>query len=147
MISDVTPLTQIDAVQRIVEKRAAVIDDKIERLRFVRQSIAAHEAAAQRSLTGHQASRRRFYLALRIVSMAVLLAVGLVPQASRGVSRRPMASAAAPARPVAAEAPAPKVWLVERQASVEIYSNGLRVDNEFLTSTRTRAYRAYDLHD
>ena len=145
MISDVTPLTQIDAVQRIVEKRAAVIDDKIERLRFVRQSIAAHEAAAQRSLTGHQASRRRFYLALRIVSMAVLLAVGLVPQASRGVSRRPVASVATP-RPIAAEAPAPKVWLVERQASVEIYSNGLRVDNEFLTATRTRAYRAYDLH-
>jgi hypothetical protein len=145
MINDVTPLTQIDAVQRIVEKRAAVIDDKVERLRFVRKSIAAHEAAARRSLTTHQASRRRFYLALRIVSMALLLAVGLVPQASRGVSRRPLPSAAAP-RPSAAETQAPKVWLVERQATVEIYSNGLRVDNEFLTSTRTRAYRAYDLH-
>jgi hypothetical protein len=138
----VTPLTQIDAVHRIVEKRAAVIDDKVERLRFVRQSIAAQEAAAQRSLS----TRRRFYLALRIVSMAVLLAVGLVPQASRGVSGRPVLSPAVPPRPLAAETPVPKVWLVERQASVEIYSNGLRVDNEFLSSTRARAYRAYDLH-
>jgi hypothetical protein len=140
----VTPLTQIDAVQRMVEKRAAVIDDKIERLRFMRQSIAAHEAGTRRSLAAHQSARGRFYLALRIVSMAVLLAVALVPQASRGVSRRPVASTAAPARPLAAETAAPKVWLVERQATVEIYSNGLRVDNEFLTSTHARAYRAYD---
>jgi hypothetical protein len=127
----------------MVEKRAAVIDDKVERLRFVRQSIAAHEAAARRSLSVHQASRRRFYLALRIVSMALLLAVALVPQASRGVSRRPLPPPAV-ARPIAAETAAPKVWLVERQATVEIYSNGLRVENEFLTSTRTRAYRAFD---
>jgi hypothetical protein len=130
----------------MVEKRAAVIDDKIERLRFVRQSIAAHEAATQRSMAAHEASRRRFYLSLRVVSMALLLAVGLVPQASRGVSRRPMAPVAAPRRPIAAETAAPNVWLVERQATVEIYSNGLRVENEFLTSTRTRAYRAYDRH-
>jgi hypothetical protein len=127
----------------MVEKRAAVIDDKIERLRFVRQSIAAHEAAAQRSMAVHEASRRRFYMSLRVVSMALLLAVGLVPQASRGVSRQPVASLATP-HPIAAETAAPSVWLVERQATVEIYSNGLRVENEFLTSTRTRAYRAYD---
>ena len=109
----------------MVEKRAAVIDDKVERLRFVRKSIAAHEASARRSLSVHQASRRRFYLALRIVSMALLLAVALVPQASRGVSRRPLPPPAT-ARPIAAETAAPKVWLVERQATVEIYSNGLR---------------------
>jgi hypothetical protein len=127
----------------MVEKRAAVIDDKIERLRFVRQSIAAHEAAAQRSMAVHEASRRRFYMSLRVVSMALLLAVGLVPQASRGVSRQPVASLATP-HPIAAETAAPSVWLVERQATVEIYSNGLRVENEFLTSTRTRVYRAYD---
>ena len=149
-VSDEREQVVSDAVRRMVEKRAAVIDDKVERLRFVRQSIAAHEAATRRrvnflrrSLTVHQASRRRFYLSLRIVSMARLLAVGLVPQASRGVSRRPLPPPATP-RPIAAETAAPKVWLVERQAAVEIYSNGLRVENAFLTSSRARAYRAYD---
>jgi hypothetical protein len=114
-VSDEREHVVSDAVRRMVEKRAAVIDDEVERLRFVRQSIAAHGAAARRrmnflrrSLAAHQASRRRFYLALRIVSMALLLAVGLVPQASRGVSRRPLPSAAAP-RPIAAETSAPKV--------------------------------------
>jgi len=139
-----------DAVRRMVEKRAAVIDDEVARLRFMRQSIAAHEAAARRrvnfvrrSLAAHQASRRRFYLWLRIGSMALLLAVALVPQASRGVARRPPPPAVPP-RPMVAEAAVPRVWLVERQGSVEIYSNGLRVENEFLTSNRARAYRVFD---
>ena len=139
-----------DAVRRMVEKRAAVIDDEVARLRFVRQSVAAHEAAARRrvnfvrrSLAAHQASRRRFYLSLRIFSMALLLMVALVPQASRGVARRPLPPAARP-RQIASELATPKVWLVERQGSVEIYSNGLRVENEFLTSNRARAYRAFD---
>ena len=138
-----------DAVRRMVEKRAAVIDDEVARLRFVRQSVAAHEAAARRrvnflrrSLAAHHASRRRFYLSLRILSMALLLAVALVPQASRGVARRPPPPAASP-RQIVAEGAAPKVWLVERQGSMEIYSNGLRVENEFLTSNRARAYRAF----
>jgi hypothetical protein len=139
-----------DAVRRLVEKRATVIEDEVERLRFMRQSIAAHEAAARRrvnflrrSLAAHQSSRRRFYLSLRILSMALLLAVGLVPQASRGLPpRRPLPPTAA--RQMAAEIAVPKVWLVERQGSVEVYSNGLRVDNEFSTSNRARAYRVFD---
>ncbi len=139
-----------EALRRTVEKRAAVIDDEVARLRFVRQSIAAHEAASRRrvnfvrrSLAVHHASRRRFYLSLRIGSMALLLAVSLVPQASRGVARRPVPLTGSPRR-IAAEVAVPKVWLVERQGSMEIYSNGLRVENEFLTSNRARAYRAFD---
>ena len=138
-----------DAVVRLVEKRAAVIDDEVARLRFVRRSIAAHEAAARRrvsflrrSFAAHRASRRRLYLSLRIVFMALLLAVALVPEAPRTVPRRTVPSN--PVRRIAADIAAPGVWLVERQATIEIYSNGLRVDNEFLTSTRARAYRAFD---
>ena len=149
-VSDEPEQVVSDAVRRLVEERASVIEDEVARLRFMRQSIAAHEAAArrrvnflQRSLVAHQASRRRFYLSLRIFSMAVLLAVALVPQASRGVARRPL-PAAGPQHQIAAEVAVSKVWLVERQATVEIYSNGLRVENEFLTSNRARAYRAFD---
>ena len=138
-----------DAVVRMVEKRAAVIDDEVARLRFVRRSIAAHEAAARRrvsflrrSFAAHRASRRRLYLSLRILFMALLLAVALVPEAPRRAQPRPVPHN--PPNRIAAEIAAPKVWLVQRQATVEIYSNGLRVDNEFLTSTRARAYRPFD---
>ena len=138
-----------DAVRRMVENRAAVIDDEVERLRFMRQSIAAHEAAARRrtnflrrSLAVHQASRRRFYLSLRIIFMALLFAVAVVPNTPRARMSRPLPPAVPPI--IAAEVAAPRVWLVERQAMVEIYSNGLRINNEFLVSTRTRSYCAFD---
>jgi hypothetical protein len=149
-VSDEPEPVVSDAVRRVVEKRAAVIEDEVARLRFMRRSIAAHEAAARRranflrrSVAAHQASRRRFYLSLRIIFMALLLGVGLVPQPSRGVARRPLPPDT-PRRQVMAEAAVPKVWLVERRGSMEIYSNGLRVEDEFLTSNRARAYRAFD---
>jgi N-acetylmuramoyl-L-alanine amidase-like protein len=138
-----------EAVVRQVEKRAAVIDDEVARLRFVRQSMAAHEAAARRrinflrrSLAAHQASRRRFYLSIRIVVLTLWLAVAVVPQAPRRAAHPPLPLAVTPSP--AAEAAAPTVWLVERQGTVEIYSNGLRIENEFLTSTRARAYFVFD---
>jgi len=135
-----------DAVLRKVEKRAAVIDDEVARLRFVRQSIAAHEAAAKRRakrlLAVRAASSRRFYLSIRIFFITLLFALAVVPQVPHGMPVRPVALTI-PHKTVA-DISAPRVWLVARQASVEIYSNGLRVDNEFLTGTRARSYRPYD---
>jgi len=135
-----------DAALRRVERRAAVIDDDVERLRFVRRSIEAHEAAlrrrARRLLALRQSTRRRFYLAVRVLFVAVLSAVAVVPQAPhRKVLRTPPLTVP---RKSVAEVAAPKVWLVARQASVEIYSNGLRVDNEFLTATRPRSFHPFD---
>lgn len=135
-----------DAALRRVERRAAVIDDKVARLRFVRRSIEAHEAAvrrrARRSLAVREASRRRFYLAAGTLFMALLSAVALVPQPPHRMPARAVARTIS--RKIAAEVPSPRVWLVARQASVEIYSNGLRVDDEFLTSTRARSFRPFD---
>lgn len=135
-----------DAVVRIVEKRAAVIDDEVARLRFVRRSIAAHEAAARRrakrALALRQASRQRLHVSVRIVCMALLCAVTVVPQAPHRIHPQPRPLAVP--RKIAAEFAVPEVWLVARQASVEIYSNGLRVDNEFSTSTQTRSFCPFD---
>lgn len=131
-----------DAVLRRVEKRAAVIDDEVARLRFVKQSIAAHERRARRSLAVREASRRRFYLSVRIVSIALFCAIAVVPQAPRRSPVRPVVLAMP--HKIAAEIPAPNVWMVARQASVEIYSNGLRVDDQFVTNTRARSFRPFD---
>ncbi len=135
-----------DAALRRVERRAAVIDDEVARLRFVRRSIAAHEAAAKRrarrSLAVREASRRRFYLSVRILFIALLSAVAVVPQPPHRMPLRTVPLAVP--RKIAAEVAAPRVWLVAGQASVEIYSNGLRVDNEFLTATRARSFHSFD---
>ena len=139
-----------DAVLRRVKQRAAVIEDEVARLRFVRQSLAAHEEAAKRrarrSLALREAHRGRIYLSLRIVFMALLCAVAVVPQGPRRQVYRSVAPAVR--RTVAEEispgSVVPSVWQVARQGSVEMYSNGLRVDNEFLTNTRGRSYHPFN---
>jgi hypothetical protein len=41
--------------------------------------------------------------------------------------------------------PVNNVWLVEKSASSEIYSNGLRIDDQFRVSNRPRSYLAFPL--
>ena len=135
-----------DPALRRVQKRAAVIDDNVARLRFVRRSIAAREAAvrrrAKRTLTLRATARARLYLSVRILLVVLLFAVAMVPQGPHHRVLRALPVAAP--RQIAAKIATPKVWLVARQASVEVYSNGLRVDNEFLTATRPRSYHPFD---
>jgi hypothetical protein len=136
-------------VVRKVEKRAAVIADDVERLRFVRRSLAAHEAVERRRerylrrrVSVREAYWRRVSLTGRVVLTTLLLAFGLSIDAPRALTRPPVLPAATgtatlPGTP-------PRVWLVERKGPLEIYSNGLRVENEFLTETRARGYHAFD---
>jgi hypothetical protein len=135
---------------RMVEKRAAVIDDDVARLRFVRRSVAAHEAASRRrtrflrrSIAAHRASHRRVRLVFRAVVTAAVLAVVLQSDAPRAVRHRPPPPDHRP-RLVAPWRFTPKVWLVEHKRAMDIYSNGLRIENEFLVNTRARAYPVFD---
>jgi len=134
---------------RMVEKRAAVIDDDVARLRFVRRSVAAHEAASRRrarflrrSMAAHRASRRRVGLVFRAIVTAAVLAVVLQSDAPRILRRRADPPTLRPQ--LATSRQAPKVWLVEHKPAMDIYSNGLRIENEFLVSTRARAYPVFD---
>jgi hypothetical protein len=129
----------------MVQKRAAVIDDDVKRLQFVRRSLAAHAAASRRrarflrrSMAAHHASRRRVGLVFRAMVTAALLAVILqssVPRRPPPVLRQQL---------VASSRTAPKVWLVEHKPAMDIYSNGLRIENEFLVNTLPRSYPAFD---
>src|SRR5204863_7811375 len=103
----------------MVKKRAAVIADNVKRLRFVRQSLAAHEAASRRrtsflrrSIAAHRASRRRVGLVLRALVAAGLLSVMLQSDAPRTVRRGPHPPILRP-RLAALPSAAPKVWLGE----------------------------------
>ena len=129
---------------RQVQRRSADIADDVARLRFVRDSVARHEAAARRRerflRRSMEAQRQRARLAFAIPLTALLLSFTLTP----GGTRSPRPRRLPVQTPVAANSAEPKVWLVERKAGLEIYSNGLRVENEYLTSTRTRSYRPFD---
>ena len=134
----------------MVQKRATVIADDVKRLRFVRQSLAAHEAASRRrtsflrrSIAAHRAFRRRVGLVLRALVAAALLAVMLQSDAPRTVRRGPHPPILRP-RLAALSSAAPKVWLVEHKPAMDIYSNGLRIENEFLVNTLPRAYPVFD---
>jgi hypothetical protein len=130
---------------RKVERRSADISSDVERLRFVRDSIAKHEAALRRrarfllrSMEVRRAKWRRVRLAFGIPLTTLLFVVTSTPNV------QPIPPKPALIQIHGVEIPAPKVWLVERRAGLEIYSNGLRVDDEFLTTTRPRAYRPFD---
>ena len=141
-----------EAVVRLVEKRAAVIHDTVERLRFVRKSITRHEAAAarhvrylQRSLALRKTLRQRRIFQLAALGALLILALALGPRALRQPAPEHTASLPSPApyRAAVRDQP-PKVWLVEEKGALETYSNGLHVSNEYFISTRPRAYRSFD---
>jgi len=105
-----------DAIVRLVEKRAAVIDDDVARLRFVRKSIAAVQHRATVRQRERQASRHRLYLSFRTFFTALLSAAVLVPQAPHRLTSRPLPLVVP--RQIEPEVGSPKVWLVERQGTV-----------------------------
>ena len=131
---------------RQVEQSSGHIDDDVARLRFVRNSVARHELAAQRQarylLHSQNRHRQRLRLAICIPLTALLLSFSVTPKIRRVAPKPPLPIATVPS----IENAAPKVWLVERKDGLEVYSNGLRIDSEFLTATRTRAYRPFDRH-
>ncbi len=128
-----------DAIAHLVEKRAAVIDDDVARLKFMRRSIAVQEATASAL---RQASRRRIYLASGMALVVVLSSSVLLLRVPRKATPRPRPVTVS--RQNVAQAAPPKVWLVEQKGTAELYSNGLRIDDEFLTTTRSRAYYPFD---
>ena len=130
---------------RQVQRRTAAVGDDVAKLRLVKNSVARHEAAARRRARflreSMETRRQKTRLAFAIPLTALLLSFSLTPTGSRIIQRPPALPKHARAT---LDSSTPKVWLVDRKAGLEIYSNGLRIENEFLTSTHTRAYRPFD---
>ncbi len=116
--------------RRSTAQVAATLVDPVERLRFVRGHAAAH--ARRRQLA------RRWFLLLALISIT---AATLVPKASP--SRSPAVVLPVPIPRIADIRTVPNVWLVEKTADSETWSNGLRIDNHFLVTTHPRAYLAF----
>lgn len=117
---------------RKLERRAALISDPAEKLRYLR-----------RHMQPEKPRRRRARLSLA-ASMAVLAGISFFAYNRIGSAAAPKpVKAASEAVPRAAGAVA-SVWLVEEKNGTEHYSNGLRVERKLEVSTRPRRYRVFE---
>ena len=119
-----------------VMRRAGRIGDPVRRLKFLRRAMARGRTSAPGRTSFWSGSSAR---GIRRTLPGVVLFFALVRSVSDAGSPPgpPQTSLPSPAQE------SPKVWLVEQTAGLELYSNGLRIENEFRTSSRPRLYRAF----
>jgi hypothetical protein len=133
---------------RLVEWRARSFTDPAERLQFLQRRL------------GHSSANRSPWRALArmpiLTTLGLALAgIGLVPTCRRALGLAlPFVLASASATPKvqtaalsiarsAAATALPHVWQVEANHQFDLYSNGLRIENRFQTSTEERSYLAF----
>ncbi len=137
-------------VGRFIESRAGRIQDPVQRLRYLQSNLG--------SITGqpvlHAAKSRRAGK-LAILGLALLFAGSLIPKynaSSEGkapVDAQPMARVAVSGDAAAVNAAdavppdaIPNVWLVDQTRDFETYSNGLRIDDRYVTPHEKRVFYA-----
>ena len=130
-------LSDLDFDEQL-QGRAQRIRDPVKRLRFLRRAMRLEQPAAVR-LEQPAARRRRRIWQLRWIAVGVVLFFASI----RTVSDASFLSPGRVAQPAPLHDDFPKVWLVEKTADWELYSNGLRIENRFLTSGRPRVYQAF----
>ena len=128
---------------RVLEWRAQCFSDPVDRLQFLRRNIEPRPKSLSRT-------RRLRYLALAIISGLAVATSGLFFTSTRGVtaaassrdSPRDRYPTHSPIVDGAAE-PADPVWLVKNTKQFDLYSNGLRIENQYMTTTGARRYLAF----
>lgn len=126
---------------RLVEWRARRRDDPVARLQFLQDKMTSgpsRRGKQKMSLGRLPAPAITLGLAL---AGAALLRPWAAPRISPPIIKSHVA--ATTRLPVAPETSAPRVWLVEASGRSDLYSNGLRVENQFLTSSAPRKYLAF----
>lgn len=109
---------------RQIARTASRIDDPIERLRFLRAAGAV------------PGRYRRWASGFALQLLPIALAALFVPTAAAPTPN--------PIRPIATKpAVASDVWMVEKTAEAEDYSNGLRIDNHYMVTTHSRSWLAF----
>jgi len=129
-----------DVVVRLLEWRARWFSDPADRLQFLRRNL--HKRPSRRP----GLRRALEHLPVLAITLGLVLAVGLLLTSGRralGITAtadfRPLAANQKPEAPFPA-ATVPRVWLVQSNPQFDLYSNGLRVENQYATSGRPRRY-------
>ncbi len=124
----------------MLEWRAALVFDPVERLRFLRVARARPQRTRAR-FSPVAITLGLAFLGIALVGMTWASAAFVQPVWRRASSPKPHLAVPLHSSPAPA-APPGRVWVVEANDRFELYSNGLRVENQFLTSTEPRAYLA-----
>src|SRR5271155_2653442 len=118
----------------MLEWRAAWSSDPVKRLRFLQRARASPKRG------NWKLSWVAVIVALVFFGLAWASAALVQPAWRRAPSTQPLFTAA-PAHTWQKPDSLPgHVWLVQAAGRFELYSNGLQVENQFLTSTQPRAY-------
>jgi len=120
---------------------ARCIGDPVIRLRFLKAVAPLSDRGAR---TGPWRALLH-YLLLAIVPLTLIAAFLVVRAAARVRAPdawKPPASLSRPLPPPAL----PEVWMVERNASEEVFSNGLHIDTRFAVSNHPRSYLAFPVN-
>jgi hypothetical protein len=111
-----------------LDLRAHKIADPVDRLRFLRR-----EMGSLASEDKPKPSRRVRYSFLLWVAAGLVILTSSRPRAAV-----PSVMADVPTKAAVIPKTGPKVWMVERSATLESYSNGLRIDVALAVSNRPR---------
>ena len=118
---------------RFVEWRARRIQDPVERLRYLRR---VNQPPSNRN------PRVWSWSAAVFCGVLTLIAVRSASDATGYRSSMPP-----PAKAARAAARPSELWLVEKTANYELYSNGLRIETRFAVSNHPRSFVAFDRRD
>jgi N-acetylmuramoyl-L-alanine amidase len=134
-----------------VEQRADRISDPLDRLRFLRRQMTGQPLPTERSAWirgshGIHVGRTRYGHAVSMLGLLVVL-VTIIPLPTGTAETFAAKTFAKEKRLVLPESQhvlggtsIPRVWLVDKSGSLELYSNGLRIDLTFAVSNRPRRH-------
>jgi hypothetical protein len=115
-----------------VERRACRIADPVERLRFLRRQMRRKPRAVLLA-----ARTRSWHAAGMLACLLLMVAVVPLPIGTAETFAKERRLVVTGSQPLVATT-ARRVWLVEHSDSLELYSNGLRIDLTFAVSNRPR---------
>ena len=132
----------------VIEWRAETIQDPLERLRFLRNTVDRGVVAPPRGAS-HWTRRQMIHAAVAATALVATVTFLALPPASTArpvVAPRPFLMPPPAPQPVGEEAQ--KVWQVEVTSGFETYSNGLRIEKGYETSANPRVpYPVYSRRD
>jgi hypothetical protein len=129
-------------VLRVVEWRARRVADPAQRLQFLQSRMARGSGNPHRWRKGafNRVPAPAITLGLALAGAALLQPWGSSPVVAK-VDRSRSTSGKLFPRPSADSQS--RVWLVQAGSDSDLYSNGLRVENQFATSSAARKYLAF----
>jgi hypothetical protein len=126
---------------RWVEQRAGRITDPVERLRFLRRQMMGQSRPTKHSswIKGIDMGRTRYgHVASMVACLVVMVAIIPLPTGTAETFAKEKRLVFPENRQAPVGTSLPRVWLVDKSGSLELYSNGLRIDLTFAVSNRPR---------